>query len=77
MILITTPTGDIGAWVLGHLSAAGAKVRIIARNPARLPADLVDRVHIIEGSHADMGWITFLTADATQKIEPHAASQRP
>ncbi len=51
MILVTTPTGDIGARVLRHLSDAGASVRVIVRDAAKLPESARDRVEILEGSH--------------------------
>ncbi|NUB45006.1 NAD(P)H-binding protein [Fertoebacter nigrum] len=55
MILITTPTGDIGARVLRHVLNAGAHVRVICREPARLPHDIAARVDIVHGSHGDAG----------------------
>ena len=57
MIVITTPTGDIGARVLERVRNAGAKVRAIARDPSRLPDGLGRDVEVIEGSHADTGTI--------------------
>lgn len=53
MILVTTPTGDIGARVLGHLAEAGAPLRVIARHPSRILAALRNGLDVIEGSHAD------------------------
>jgi uncharacterized protein YbjT (DUF2867 family) len=53
MILVTTPTGDIGGRVLGRILAAGAAARVIARDPARLPDAVRARVEAIAGSHAD------------------------
>ncbi|MEM9009979.1 MAG: NAD(P)H-binding protein [Pseudomonadota bacterium] len=53
MILITTPTGDIGARVLDRVLDAGATVRVIARDPARLPEGLDRWAEIVAGSHAD------------------------
>ncbi|GCD97515.1 NAD(P)H-binding protein [Embleya hyalina] len=56
MIVVTTPTGQIGAQVLaGLLDAPGTapSVRVIARDPARLPADVRARVEVVAGSHAD------------------------
>ncbi len=38
MIVITTPTGKIGRQVLDRVLDSGAAVRVIARDPARLPA---------------------------------------
>lgn len=53
MIVITTPTGDIGARVLDHVLSAGRNVRVIARKPDNLPDNVHRRVELIEGSHAD------------------------
>ena len=53
MIVVTTPTGDIGARVLRHVLDAGEDVRVIARDPSRLPAGLRARVEVAAGSHVD------------------------
>ncbi len=53
MIVITTPTGDIGARVLDHVLDAGRDVRIVVRNVSSLPDGLRKRVEVVEGSHAD------------------------
>lgn len=49
MIVLTTPTGHVGAHLLGLLRAAGAPVRAIARDPSRLPAG----VEAVAGAHDD------------------------
>ena len=38
MIVITTPTGQIGRQVLGNLLDSGEQLRVIARDPSQLPA---------------------------------------
>ena len=55
MIVVTTPTGNIGRELLNNLLAdhGGEPVRVIARDPARLPASTRERVEVIEGSHGD------------------------
>lgn len=54
MIVVTTPTGDIGRQVLDHLvDGAGAPVRVIVRDPGRLPARVRDHVDVVTGSHGD------------------------
>ncbi|EBA13452.1 NAD(P)H-binding protein [Roseobacter sp. CCS2] len=53
MILITTPTGDIGSRVFRSLSETDIPLRVIARDPAKLPTALRDRIDIVEGSHGD------------------------
>jgi uncharacterized protein YbjT (DUF2867 family) len=51
MIVVTTPTGQIGGRLLDLLLEAGEKVRVVVRDPARLEA--ADRVEVVAGSHAD------------------------
>lgn len=53
MIVVTTPTGDIGGRVLQHLARTPEEVRVIARAPSKLPASLHRRLDIVAGSHAD------------------------
>ncbi|MVA22038.1 NAD(P)H-binding protein [Agrobacterium vitis] len=53
MIVVTTPTGDIGSQVLRGLVDAGETVRVIARDSSSLPADVRNAVEIIQGSHSD------------------------
>jgi uncharacterized protein YbjT (DUF2867 family) len=53
MIVLTTPTGNIGHLVLEDLLGGGAGVRVIARDPRRLPSHLRERVEVVEGSHSD------------------------
>ena len=52
MILITTPTGDIGARVLRHVLDARQDVRVILRDPAKLPEEIRSRIEVVEGSPA-------------------------
>ncbi|MEU6372681.1 NAD(P)H-binding protein [Streptomyces sp. NPDC046909] len=53
MIVITTPTGQIGRQVLEHLVDRAEGVRVIVRDPARLPARVRERAEVVVGSHAD------------------------
>ena len=55
MIVITTPTGQIGRQVLDRvLETAGAQpVRVIVRDPAKLPDQVRRRVEVVAGSHGD------------------------
>ncbi|MEU6769740.1 NAD(P)H-binding protein [Streptomyces sp. NPDC046759] len=56
MILLTTPTGQIGSRVLDSLLDSGdaaGPVRVIARDPARLSPRVRARVEAVPGSHAD------------------------
>jgi uncharacterized protein YbjT (DUF2867 family) len=58
MIVITTPTGDIGRQVLDRILDSNEAVRVIARNPARLPERVHARAEVVEGSHGETGTIT-------------------
>jgi uncharacterized protein YbjT (DUF2867 family) len=53
MIVVTTPTGNIGHHVIRHLLDANEALRVIVRDPARLPQAIRDHVEIVEGSHGD------------------------
>jgi len=72
MIVVTTPTGRIGHQVLDLLLARGAEVRVIVRDPARLPAAVRDRVDVVPGSHDDPQVVdrAFTGADAVFWLVP-------
>jgi len=53
MIVITTPTGQIGHQVLERVLEANEPVRVIARDPSRLSPEALERGEVIEGSHGD------------------------
>ncbi|MES9608672.1 NAD(P)H-binding protein [Actinomadura sp. NPDC000929] len=53
MIVITAPTGNIGHQIVDHVLAAGEPLRVIARDPAKLPAGVRERVDVVQGSHGD------------------------
>lgn len=72
MIVITAPTGNIGHQVLDNVLAGDQPVRVIVRDPAKLPTDVRDRVEVIKGSHADPQVVThaFGGADAVFWLLP-------
>jgi uncharacterized protein YbjT (DUF2867 family) len=72
MIVITTPSGLIGHQVLDNLLDRGEGLRIIARDPSALPADVRDRVDIVRGSHGDAAVVdeAFADADAVFWLTP-------
>src|SRR5580700_12117028 len=79
MIVITAPTGNIGHQVLASVLAGDEPVRVIVRDPARLPAEVRDRVEVFQGSHGDaeVAARAFAGADALFWLLPtdnHAAS---
>jgi uncharacterized protein YbjT (DUF2867 family) len=53
MIVITTPTGQIGHGVIQKLLEDTQSVRVIAREPCKLPQTVLDRVEVIQGSHGE------------------------
>lgn len=52
MIVVTTPTGQIGQHVTANLIAAGMDVRVVIRDASKLE-ELAGQVEVIEGSHGD------------------------
>jgi nucleoside-diphosphate-sugar epimerase len=53
MIVITTPTGQIGSQVLENLLHTDEALRVIVRDAAHVSPDARERVEIVEGSHGD------------------------
>lgn len=74
MIVITTPTGQIGSRLLDVLldEARGEELRVIVRDPARLPGPVRARVDVVTGSHDDAGVVdrAFAGADAVFWLIP-------
>ncbi|WP_433060014.1 NAD(P)H-binding protein [Dactylosporangium sp. CS-033363] len=72
MIVITAPTGNIGTRLVEDLLDAGAPLRLIARDPARLAPGVADRVELVRGSHADPSVIAeaFTGADTVFWLVP-------
>lgn len=83
MIVITAPTGNIGRHLLSELlesaPAAGEELRVIVRDPARLPDAARGRVEVITGSHADAEVLdqAFAGADAVFWLVPPDSSLTP
>ena len=79
MIVVTVPTGAIGHQVLETVLYSGEPVRVIVRDPSRLPAELRERVEVVQGSHGDIDVVSqaFAGADAVFWLvppDPHAQS---
>jgi uncharacterized protein YbjT (DUF2867 family) len=83
MIAITGPTGNIGRQLLSLLlesaPAAGEELRVIVRDPARLPEAARGRVEVVIGSHGDAEVLdrAFDGADAVFWLVPPDASLPP
>jgi uncharacterized protein YbjT (DUF2867 family) len=54
MIVISTPTGQIGRQTLDKVIDSGEPIRVIARAPSRLPQAVRERVEVVEGSMEDV-----------------------
>ncbi len=69
---MTTPTGDIGSQVLHTLLDSGEELRVIVRDPAKLPDPVRDRVDVVTGSHSDAAVVdrAFAGADAVFWVVP-------
>jgi uncharacterized protein YbjT (DUF2867 family) len=79
MIVITAPTGDIGHQVLENVLGSGEPIRVIARDPSRLPPQVRGRVEVVPGSHGDIDVVAkaFAGADSVFWLvppDPHAES---
>jgi uncharacterized protein YbjT (DUF2867 family) len=53
MIVITTPTGSVGRQVLEAMVGRGKPLRVIAREPERIPQPLRANIEVLAGSHRD------------------------
>jgi uncharacterized protein YbjT (DUF2867 family) len=54
MIALTTPTGNVGSQLLAELLNADTEpLRVIVRDPSRLPDMMRDQVQVVAGSHDD------------------------
>jgi uncharacterized protein YbjT (DUF2867 family) len=72
MIVVTTPTGSIGHQVIANLLESGEPVRVIVRDPSRLPSQVNERVEVVQGSHGDIDVVdkAFAGADAVFWLVP-------
>lgn len=79
MIVITAPTGNIGRRLLPLLVEHGEELRVVVRDPARLPKAVRERVEVITGSHGDAATVerAFAGADAVFWLVPPDASTTP
>ena len=81
MIVITTPTGQIGHQILDKLLGSGELIRVIERDPSRLDPKIRERVEVVQGSHDDISVVTqaFTGADCVFWLvppNPHTDSPR-
>src|SRR5690349_24983490 len=89
MIVITAPTGNIGRRLLPLLVEAapahGEQLRVVVRDPARLPEAVRGRVEVVTGSHGDAATVqraltgadaVFWLVSPDGSVPPVAASPR-
>lgn len=79
MIVVTTPTGNIGRHVVRQLLDAGEALCLIVRDASRLPPDVHDRVEVVEGSHGDPAVVdrAFRGAEAVFWLCPPSPAPTP
>ncbi len=68
-IVVTAPTGNIGHQVLHNLLDSdalhsGVSIRVIARDPSRLPTATRGRIEVVQGSHGDSAVVDEAFKDA-------------
>ncbi|MBU2322870.1 MAG: NAD(P)H-binding protein [Gammaproteobacteria bacterium] len=52
-VLVTTPTGNIGHQVLENILSSGFPIRVIDRDPSRIPSSIKGQIEVVQGSHSD------------------------
>jgi uncharacterized protein YbjT (DUF2867 family) len=72
VIVLTASTGQIGRQVLNHLLESNVPLRLIVRDPSRLPPSACDHAEVIQGSHGDQHVVdhAFAGADAVFWLLP-------
>jgi uncharacterized protein YbjT (DUF2867 family) len=72
MIVITTPSGQIGSQVLASLLDSGEELRVVVRNSSSIPVAIRHNLDIVEGSHGDAAVVdkAFTGADAVFWLVP-------
>src|SRR6266446_1924406 len=72
MTVITTPTGAIGHQVLDHAVRSKEPIRVIVRDPSRLPSHIRERIDVVQGSHGEAAVVNkaFAGADAVFWLVP-------
>ncbi len=53
MIVITAPTGQIGSKLVTTLLGRNEPIRLVVRDPGKLPAEVRERAEVVVGSHRE------------------------
>ena len=80
MIVITTPTGQIGYQILDQILNSGQPIRVIARDPSRIDPKIRDRIEVVQGSHGDIDVVNeaFAGADCLfWLVPPNPRTENP
>ncbi|MBY8860365.1 NAD(P)H-binding protein [Nocardia sp. CA2R105] len=74
--MITAPTGQIGSKLVATLLTRAEPIRLIVRDPGKLPAGVRERAEIVTGSHRDPDIVdrALEGADALFWLMPSAAT---
>ncbi len=72
MIVITTPTGNIGKHLLTNVLKSNVPVRVIVRDASIIPLEQRERVDVVEGSHDALATVrkAFQGADTVFWLAP-------
>jgi uncharacterized protein YbjT (DUF2867 family) len=80
VIVVTTPTGQIGRPIIDRFLGVGEEIRVTARAPSRLSPQVRDRVSVVQGSHGDIDVVAEAFADADCEfwlVPPNARADSP
>ena len=78
-IVVTTPTGHVGSSVVRLLLQAGTTPTLFLRDPAKLAAEVRDRVDVVQGDQSDPEDVLRATggADALFWVDPPTGADDP
>lgn len=78
-IAVTTPTGHVGRHLARMLVRAGVRPLLLARDPSRLPADLLPYVDVAQADSRDPGEVVAAVegVGALYWVDPPAQSEDP